>query len=439
MRHCFESITSDDKVTTVWKRLRAFCDRQYTQQCICEKQLISEEDLKQGSTRRDVEKQADQVGMCIQQAQQYFQASNQVDLTTRPNLLYYGIVALSRALVMLCKNGCFSLDYLRKRKLHTDHGLRLIANKLEMIPKSDTTKNILESVLCQVFALRNDERSPGEQGSRNPPDKDPGQSYPIMPWGTFWLFWDCLVPCSFRIEVRIEDQIRHISLDDNIVQRSEPKIDLFGSLLTIRHGLGDLLRGLPDLYSSLEDIGMNPNIRPGKVYSVKFTGCSAKLKAPNIIIDPGRVDEGFYFSIDKLSGSDQAVILKKATEQNPNIRVTNDLGRDEDNSVMLKLRFIYDHDGSVKFGPLPPICQDMYCNHYFIVNAEGHILEPAAHFMIMYCLGMLCRYYPDRWILFLRGNVGFREFLDTLTGVIYRRFPQLLLNQMTGVHHYIHS
>jgi YaaC-like Protein len=59
--------------------------------------------------------------------------------------------------------------------------------------------------------------------------------------------------------------------------------------------------------------------------------------------------------------------------------------------------------------------------------------------VLTYCLGMLSRYFPDVWMTVKDSRVEIAEVTNTLLGVIYRKFPNLILDQMTGIKHHIHS
>src|SRR6266849_482304 len=102
-----KEIATESPVEEVWKNLRFFLHVDSV------RDLISELHKDENPRKSDVDKQAKQLAYCIRQAEEYFRASSDVDLPTRPNLLYYGAVSLSRALVLLRKNGEHSFDALR--------------------------------------------------------------------------------------------------------------------------------------------------------------------------------------------------------------------------------------------------------------------------------------------------------------------------------------
>src|ERR1700722_13654198 len=98
-------ITADNPSAEIWKYLRFFLDATATAELI--HQIHG---LPAKTEAKNIQKQAQQIGFCIRQAEQYFIASTQVGLPTRPVLLYYGAVSLSQALILLKNDGSFSLD-----------------------------------------------------------------------------------------------------------------------------------------------------------------------------------------------------------------------------------------------------------------------------------------------------------------------------------------
>jgi hypothetical protein len=70
---------------------------------------------------QNAKKQARQLRYCLMQAREYYRASAAVSLATRPNLLYYSIMSLALAEILLKSTGDNSLD--RAREQHRHHGL----------------------------------------------------------------------------------------------------------------------------------------------------------------------------------------------------------------------------------------------------------------------------------------------------------------------------
>lgn len=71
----------------------------------------------------NAKKQANQIRYCLTQAEEYFTAAASVSLATKPNLLYYSIMSLALAEILLKQTGLSSLD--KAREQHKHHGLTL--------------------------------------------------------------------------------------------------------------------------------------------------------------------------------------------------------------------------------------------------------------------------------------------------------------------------
>src|SRR5262245_53180305 len=106
-------IISDNPVQQLWKMLRLYLDVAWVADEIRRLHRIE-----QGKHEKYILKQATQIGYCIRQAEEYWRASAQVSLATRPLLLYYGAVSLSQALYLLKLDGEASFDRRRETNKH---------------------------------------------------------------------------------------------------------------------------------------------------------------------------------------------------------------------------------------------------------------------------------------------------------------------------------
>ncbi|MHA2061640.1 MAG: YaaC family protein, partial [Candidatus Sifarchaeia archaeon] len=65
--------------------------------------------------------------------------------------------------------------------------------------------------------------------------------------------------------------------------------------------------------------------------------------------------------------------------------------------------------------------------------------EAAAHYLLMFCLSMLVRYYPDEWIYLLERGHEIVNYIRYFINLSVRKFPNLILNEMTNTVHYFES
>jgi hypothetical protein len=110
-------IPSDNLPKTCWAGIRRFHNVSFVFECIRELHSIPK---KQEANAR---KQAEQIRYCLIQAKEYFDASLAVTLATKPVLLYYSIMSLALAEILLKQDGMSSLD--KARGEHAHHGLEL--------------------------------------------------------------------------------------------------------------------------------------------------------------------------------------------------------------------------------------------------------------------------------------------------------------------------
>lgn len=232
----FRDISSENPIKEVWKLLRFFRDVEYASKYHCSFCNISEAAYKKHKS--NINKQAIQIGYCIRQAEEYFQASSQVGLATRPNLLYYGAVSLSQALILLKQDGTHSLDARRKQKKHNHHGLELVGSVTDL-KSTAGVQNFFNSLGCTCFI---------KQVNGN-----------NVPWGHFPLFYESLVPSTTQIKSRIYDFGEFIGLESSFPM---PCADLLPIeyLVNNQFNLLDILKTIPDIYFNLCKTGIQPGL-----------------------------------------------------------------------------------------------------------------------------------------------------------------------------------
>ncbi len=184
------NIASSTPRAEVWRYLRLYLNSDRTARRVRQIHNITA-----GSHEANISKQCIQVGYCIRQAEEYFRASESVGLATKPLLLYYGCVALSRALILIKKDGTYSLDGMRKAKKHRHHGLILDEGAAEQSSKEPTAYEFFSHIRCSCFVK--------EDGT---------------PWGHFPVFYEALDPSVFSVHVKIRESDRSSYLERDIPQ-----------------------------------------------------------------------------------------------------------------------------------------------------------------------------------------------------------------------------
>ena len=98
-----------------WSHLRRFHNVAFVQDEIVRLHKVD------ARHRKDAQKQATQIRYCLTQAREYYDAAAIVSLATKPTLLYYSIMSLALAEILLKQGGMSSLD--KARQQHRHHGL----------------------------------------------------------------------------------------------------------------------------------------------------------------------------------------------------------------------------------------------------------------------------------------------------------------------------
>ncbi len=395
------NIASEDPIKQIWKLLRFFGDISSVSNIIRSIHVIPK-----GKFDADVKKQARQIGYCIRQAEECFHASSQVGLPTRPTLLYYGAVSLSQALVLLRQDGSRSMDALRKERKHAQHGLDLMRGVAGEIRPSNGLETFLRSLRCNCHS---------EKG---------------VPWGQFALFYQSLVPCAFHLQIEIHDHGKSTFLQSDVSQNCADLLPLDSLISKCLNAL-DLIKSLPDMYFALTQLGIQPQLCRGNVKGI-VTQHYKKGEDGREQLEKRK--ETWDFFLDGIPPDQKDYLLTFYKKRNPNINLHADLGSN------IHLRWTREHVPSDDVGKAyyPDIVDDINDHKFYIVRPEAYIPEPAAHFILLYCLGMLSRYYPDIWMGVIDENVQIAELIDSLLNIIYRKFPNLILDQMTWVKHYVH-
>ncbi len=359
----FNNIASENPTEQIWKLLRFFLDASSVSDKI---RVIHS--IPKGKFDADVKKQAAQIGYCIRQAEEYFRESSQVGLPTRSLLLYYRAESLSQALVLLRRVGDYSLNARRKKQQHKHHGLDPLKGVVEEARPNAGIENFFS--LIQTNCHINIEN--GE------------------PWGQFCLFYKSLVPCVYEIETEIHDQGKSSFLQSHLIQNCADLLPL-DSIVVKCFNAVDLMKSLPDMYFTLKQIGIQPNLCRGNVKG-QIIRHYKKDDQGNEQVEKENTTWDFF--IDGITPEQKEHLLAFYKGRNPNIKLQADFGSN------IHLQWVVESATSeeVVGGYLPDIVDDINGRKFYILRPDAYIPEPAAHFVLLYCLGMLSRYYPDLWM-----------------------------------------
>lgn len=408
-------ITAENPNAEVWKYLRFFLDGPATAQVI-----RRVHDIPADTQTQNVRKQAQQIGFCIRQAEQYFMASTQVGLPTRPVLLYYGALSLSQALILLKKDGTFSLDARRRASRHNHHGLELRRGLAEDAARVRTPEGFLTKIECSCHSHNNQH------------------------WGHFPLFYRSLVPSATMIHAQVSTAGKTSFLERDFPMNCADLLPL-DSIAKRDLNASVLFKGLPDLYFSLAEMGIRSSLCRGSVKrQTRYLVSPRPLNAGNGDPMPGlaqntpsdQVQFQDSFFVDGITPEQKEAFLAFYRRKNPAIKIVDDYGSNLYMSLTAEGR--NEVEATAHVGYYPDVAEDLAGRKYYIIEPDDFVPEPAAIFALLFCFSMLCRYYPDVWMKSIDENIRMAELMNVFLNVAYRKFPNLILDQLTLTKHTIH-
>lgn len=384
-------IRTENPNKEMWQYLSLFCNYEYCLESIINRNkeidLIKDKD--------NIKKQIAQIRLSLKQAEEYFSAAATVSLITKPLLIYYGYVALSRALILLKNDGTYSYDYMRMKEKHNHHGLNIKKNFINNNAKG--IADFLASIKCEINY--NNE----------------------IPWGNFTVFYNSLDSDVILVKSSVAYENSQLRATGYNLLNTFEKYEIASLKRDI--DLLSLFKHLPDFYSFLKVQNIQSNLFPGffKINSLQKT----KIRTDN---KPVEDDELFKYECI-MNNLDQNTIewfIDKYAQKNVSFSVFAPSAI----RCIIEERLKKDENGITY---LPDATSSISEEIYFIKCDDDFIIESASHYMILFMLSILCRYYPDIWVSKLSTLSGFSELISYYMDIAFRKTPNLILNQMSGV------
>lgn len=175
--------------------------------------------------------------------------------------------------------------------------------------------------------------------------------------------------------------------------------DLWSLDSIARHNLNawEIFKGLPDLYWSLNELGIMSNLCRGNVKrQVRHSVSPRPLNAVNDAVPglsqngpPDRVQYQDAFFVDGIMPEHKEIFLDFYRQKNPAIKVVDDYGT----NFHLSLTGEGPDERAVEahLGYYPDITEDLVGRKYYIIQPDKYIPEPAAILALLFCFSMLCR------------------------------------------------
>jgi hypothetical protein len=376
-----KAINTQNVAEFAWAGLRRFQNVQFVQNHIIALHKLEKKDHKYAK------KQAEQIRYCLIQAREYYDAANAVSLATKPNLLYYCVMSLVLAEILLKQTGDSSLD--RARKEHRHHGLEL---RLRSVPGNLDDLTDISSSMTAIPLMHADGTGFGtfelwHRSCRELPLA--GNKTDTLPSGTASSYSALLIPNDERL----------------------PRIPNEGV------DLGNCFRSLPGMMDFLRSHGISSGVVRGKVTCQQNSTPPDFLSNFTVTIHPGErgaVDsffENVYFSPDAVdrvnfveisSGGiikwTEGVTTGRGIRQLPN---GSNINQDE-----------------FHCWPTPQP-----------LNEFGYI------YLSLFIMGNYARYYPDKWLKDVEQNSFLALAVEELIRNVESRMAILALSEMTRVYH----
>jgi len=311
---------------------------------------------------------------------------------------------------LLRQNGDYSFDALRKNdKQYSNHGLELV-KEIKSIKPSEPIE-FFNSLKCKLKTNENG------------------------PIGQFAIFYKSLVPPALCIHQSIHDSDKNTFIENNI---AHPTVDLLSMdyLQTKEINILEAIKGLPDLYSDLLDIGVQPSLTRGNNERTVVNFYKKDVSTGENKKDKVTFTDDFF--VDGMPAGQKDNFINFYTKKIPDIKTVADFGSN------LHFQLVKDVilDGILQedklLGYYPDIVESISGKKFYVLDPTNYIPEPASYFAITYCLGMLSRYYPDIWIKTIKDEPSVAELADTILNNVYRKFPNLILDQLTSIKHNVH-
>ncbi|MGL3211126.1 YaaC family protein [Bradyrhizobium sp. BR 1433] len=336
--------------------------------------------------KRNAQKQARQIRYCLMQAREYAAAAGAVSPITKPTLLYYALMNLALAEMLLKQPGDSSLD--RAREHHRHHGLVFTDTRSGTLADNLTisaaglvakpmivTRNAAEERLGTFELWHRGAREFPHVGKQTVYHLDGGQT------------------SGFRLLGSPDDQRLPL---------------LPASGLT----LFDCFTQIPDMIEFLGEHGIPSQCARGRItrddhpqQSVLRYVLHPSLVAPNVFADmrvhPALVDRLEYIALP----NGGALTLRTAST-------------DPDHAIVLPAASAF-------------TASEFRCwtSTHLPLNEFGFI------YVALFMAGNYARYYPDRWVSDVETSAPLALAIEALLTIAERRVPWLVLSELSRSYH----
>ena len=329
-------------------------------------------------------KQATQIRYCILQAKEYFSAAASVSLSTRPLLLYYGLMSLALSEILFKQDGNSSLD--RAREHHRHHGLELRQHGRVRTQMTLGESAALISAAPLIITKGGSE----------------------VRTGTFDL-WHRTARDAPSCGATKRQFANGLTLESNGVLMIAEDIR---SPLIPAHGMTllDCFRSTPGMIPALGQYGVAESLVRARIS--RQDNEMVHRSVSQLILQPGRIDD-----VDRVL----ARIFVKPGDVD-RIECTPMSG-----AYIINMNF--EIDGVPIFARMPASVQENIADIYFPVE-DVPVNEFGIYYMGLYILGNYARYFPDLWMADVESASDLSQCAAEFISIAERRVPLLALSEL---------
>ena len=369
-------ITTDNVPAEAWRHLLEYANHELAVEAIIKKHGEPKK-----NSLANYNKQAKQIRASILQAKEYFDAAESSSLITSPNHLYYGMISLGSAIMLLLGTGDKALDKLRQDKKNNNHGLDFTTS----VNAASCQKGF--NILTKSFtAVRNN---------------------------GFFLQWYSTLPQVIPSYGEVISQnaqggkwgrIDRVKVGEDHNLSSEKIVGYKTSIL-------ETLKYLPDLNSSLRN------------YEVTVPSSRMDFKVNKFNDSP---QNSFEWRIHGAGSKEELELILDhfSVPEDKNDKLIRNVSSDG-SSCIVKLM----HEEEFHFS-YPSYRETINNEKIIYATSQLNRHEIVDAYLSAYGLSMLSRYFPDIWVGCLESHCKAAKLIERLLFILIQKAPVMTLALM---------
>lgn len=374
-----KAINTQDIASYAWMRISQFQNAEFTSNTIKKLHNLQKKDFSNSK------KQAEEIKFCLLQAKEYYDAAKNVSLVTRPVLLYYAIMSLSLAEILLKQTAESRLAKLREH--HNCHGLQL---HIKQSPKFDDSFNLAASSLL----TKQQTKGMDEYVGTFEVWRQSAREYPLGGIQTTY-FTNGTSQSGYNLILYPVDE-------------APPPIKNNGITLL------ECLRELPYMQEALSIVGS----------STKLVRATFESKRQGLLGNPSLTVIIHPNELSNINDFEKLVICEPSSVNNVEIRELPSGYVIETNLDLDKPKILrWPHSVCMTEKDVYFSCSNLNLGEFGFIYAALHIC------------GNFARYYPDLWVKHIEKNSPLALVINEFTNQAFERIPLLSLSELSRTYH----